>query len=96
MQRVRVEGHHNHRAVVPSRMIAGRSNDFLMAQMHTIKHPDGKCHGSAEVGKLLDAVQNLHAGLYPPPTIPQMPDEIVYSGSGDLARGILTGASLAA
>ena len=57
-------------------MITGHPNDFLMPQMHTIKHPDGQCHGAAEVGKLLDAVQNLHAGLYPPLIIPQMPDEI--------------------
>lgn len=96
MQRMRVEGHHDHRAVVPACMIAGRSNDFLMAQMHTIKDPNGQCHGATKVGKLLDAVQNLHAGLYPPPTIPQMPDAILCTCRGDLARGILTGASLAA
>ena len=96
MQRVRIEGHHDRRAIMTPCMIAGRSNDLLMAQMHTIKNPDGQCHGAAEVGKLLDAVQNLHAGLYPRLNIPQMPDEIVCSDGGDLARGILTSASLAA
>ena len=44
--------------MMPPRMITGRSNDFLMPQMYAIKHSDGQCHGAAEVGKLLNAVQN--------------------------------------
>jgi hypothetical protein len=89
---MRIEGHHHHRAIMPVRMIAGRANDLLMTQMHAIKDPDGQCHGAAEVGELLDAVQNLHAGLYPPPTIPQMPDVIVCACHGDLNRAALTSA----